>query len=144
MSDTLGTMSEERTIGELAREARVPVSTVRHYERTGLLRPSGRTSGNYRVYRSHEVERLFFIRSAQSAGFTLGDIKALLLYRDGLTPPCEEVQGLIEDRLEHIREQMKRLRQVQKVLSAYLDHCREANGDACPVVREIDDASKAR
>ena len=45
------------TISELAREAEVPASTVRYYERRGLLPPDGRTESNYRVYGARSLER---------------------------------------------------------------------------------------
>ena len=62
------------TIGELAKAARVPTSTVRYYEREGILRPAGRSSSNYRLYAKEDIERLRFIRGAQATGFTLRDV----------------------------------------------------------------------
>jgi DNA-binding transcriptional MerR regulator len=87
------------TIGQLAHAVGVPASTLRYYERAKLLRPDGRTGGNYRVYGASALERLRFIRAAQANGFTLDDILALLSFRDGATARCKEVQRLIKDRL---------------------------------------------
>ena len=56
------------TIGQLAKEGGVPTSTVRYYERIGLLHPNDRTGGNYRVYSDTALERLRFIRAAQATG----------------------------------------------------------------------------
>jgi len=66
------------TISQLAKATGFPVSTIRFYERRGLLRPAGRSSGNYRLYGRGAGERLTFIRAAQAAGFELPEIKALL------------------------------------------------------------------
>ena len=66
------------TIGELAKAAGVPTSTVRYYEREGILRPAGRNGSNYRLYSREDVERLCFIRAAQGTGFTLRDVTELL------------------------------------------------------------------
>ena len=49
-------MTAKLSIGELAKAANVPTSTVRYYERAGILRPSGRTSGNYRIYSELELD----------------------------------------------------------------------------------------
>src|SRR5262249_42122032 len=87
-------MKTTYTIGQLARATGVPTSTVRYYERMGLLRPSGRTSGNYRVYGEEALERVRFIRAAQATGFTREDITALLNLRDGTTAGCQAVQTL--------------------------------------------------
>lgn len=113
------------TIGQLARAASVPTSTVRYYERVGLLQPAGRTAGNYRLYSEEALERLRFIRSAQATGFTLEDVTALFHLRDGTTDSCEDVQALIEDRLSDIEKRMSDLRLVQRVLKATLKCCRE-------------------
>ena len=48
-------MRQSYTIGELSKEANVPTSTIRYYERAGILRPSGRSAGNYRVYSASEL-----------------------------------------------------------------------------------------
>src|SRR5215813_5732090 len=87
------------TIGQLARAAGVPTSTVRYYERIGLLHPDARTAGNYRLYGEDALECLRFIRAAQRTGFTLEDITALLQLRDVTPELCQEVQVLIEARL---------------------------------------------
>ena len=121
------------TIGELAKAAEVPTSTVRYYERAGILKPNTRSAGNYRLYSEQELERLRFIRAGQATGFTLEDIKLLLR-----PAPCSRVQGLIEERLATVSERMKELRHVKRVLSESLAECRahEATG-RCKVVDEL-------
>ncbi len=114
------------TIGQLARAADVPTSTVRYYERRGLLRPDSRSEGNYRIYGGAALERLLFARSAQAAGFTLSNISALLRFRDGDAAPCQEVQTLITSRLDQVTEQMDHLEHVQRMLRKWLRVCREA------------------
>src|SRR5215216_6553843 len=65
------------TIGELARRAGVPTSTVRYYERRGLLIPDARRSGQRR-YRDTSLRRLVFIGLMQDAGLSLDDIAGVL------------------------------------------------------------------
>ncbi len=104
------------TIGEAAKAAHVPTSTVRYYEREGILRPTTRSASNYRLYSDEDVHRLRFIRAAQATGFTLGDITQLLR-----PTACGRVQRLIEDRLEVVAARMKELRHVHRVLKVSLD-----------------------
>jgi len=80
------------TIGQLASTAGVPSSTVRYYERQGLLSPDGRTGGNFRVYDGESLRRLRFIRTAQSTGFRLKDIQRLLEMRGGSSGSCCDVR----------------------------------------------------
>ena len=122
------------TIGELARSAGVPTSTVRYYEREGIVRPAGRSVSNYRLYSQADVDRLRFIRAAQATGFTLKDVTELLR-----PAPCGEVQGLIEHRLESVAERMRELRHVQRVLRRSLDECH--NHERSGRCRVIDDLS---
>ena len=127
------------TIGELARRADVPISTVRYYERQRLLQPSRRSASNYRLYDEADVHRLRFIRAAQATGFTLRDVTELLR-----PAPCGEVQTLIERRLEEAVERMGDLRHVQKVLRASLEQCRahEKTG-RCEVIDTLSAAARA-
>lgn len=121
-----GAMDDCYTIGQLARHAGVPTSTVRYYERRGLLSPQRRSQGNYRLYGEYSLDRLRFVRSAQGAGFTLADITALLQFRDGDVAPCGEVQALITARLDSLGAQIGQFQHVQKLLRRWLRVCRDA------------------
>ena len=65
------------TIGEVARRAGVATSTVRFYERRGLLTADARHSGQRR-YRVETMRRLVFIGMLQDAGLSLEDIAGVL------------------------------------------------------------------
>lgn len=125
--------AKELTIGRLAEAAAVPTSTVRYYERAGLLRPSCRSASNYRLYSDEDLYRLRFIRAAQASGFTLGDISQLLR-----PSPCRQVQQLIEDRVAQVDARMRELRHVRRVLVRSHEQCRrhERSG-RCKVVDEL-------
>ena len=71
-------------IGELAERAEMSLRTIRHYDEVGLLVPSGRTSGGFRVYTEQDLERLLVIRRMKPLGFTLDEMAELLRVVDGL------------------------------------------------------------
>ena len=126
-------MTTELTIGELAKAAGVPTSTIRYYERAKLLRPTARSASNYRLYSQQDLKRLQFIRAAQATGFTLQDITKLLR-----PAPCGKVQGLIEERLANVEQRMKELRHVQRVLRVSLRSCQEhETSGRCRVVDNL-------
>lgn len=126
-------MATHLTIGELAKAGDVPTSTVRYYERAGLLRPSRRSGANYRLYTSEDLHRLRFVRAAQATGFTLDDIRQLLQ-----PARCDKTQALIEARLGDLGERMRELRHVQKVLRGALELCREHEETGrCAVVETL-------
>jgi len=66
------------TVGELAKLAGVTVRTLHHYDRIGLLTPSGRTPAGYRVYELADVDRLQQVLVYRGLGFGLEEIAALL------------------------------------------------------------------
>ena len=136
-------MQDVFTVGQLARQAEVPVSTVRYYERRGLIRPAARSgSGNYRVYGEKELERLRFIRAAQATGFALDDVAVLLSLRDGETAPCREVQTLIEARLDDVARRVADLQRVKRVLERSLRMCRQMERTGhCEVIDTLSVAS---
>ena len=128
-------MNGHYTISQLARAAGVPTSTIRYYERVGLVQPTKRADNNYRVYTDDTLQVIQFIRSAQAAGFTLDDIHTLLSLHTGDAAVCKDVQPLIEKRLDEVSERIKEMRHIQRVLKSFLTMCHEQDQDAlCHVV----------
>lgn len=124
-------MSRNYTISQLAKAVGVPTTTLRYYERVGLLEPEDRSQGNYRLYTEESLRRLQFIRAAQATGFTLDDVKELMSVQGDKTPSCQDVQMLIEERLADIEQRLKDLRHVQRVLKSALEKCRETEQAGC-------------
>lgn len=86
------------TVGELARLAGVTVRTLHHYDRIGLLQPSGRTAAGYRVYDVADVDRLAQVLFYRELGFPLEQVAALL----------DDPEA---DPAEHLRRQHRLLRE---------------------------------
>jgi len=126
------------TIGRLADAVGVPATTLRYYEREGLLSPTARNRAGYRFYDESALRRLEFIRSAQTVGFTLDDIRSLLEL-NGATP-CRDVQNMIQRRLTEIDAKLAELSRVRGTLSDALQRCHRSKR-GCPV---IDDLRKPR
>lgn len=78
-------MNEElHQIGEVAGRLGLSLRTVRYYEEAGLVRPSKRTNGGFRLYGESEIARLELIKQMQPLGFSLKEMKQLLKVRDQL------------------------------------------------------------
>jgi len=65
-------------IGELAERTGLSLRTIRHYDEIGLLKPSGRTDGGFRLYTEPDLERLLLIRRMKPLGFALDEMVELL------------------------------------------------------------------
>ncbi len=136
-------MGREYTISQLAKAAGVPTTTLRYYERFGLLRPENRSQGNYRLYGDESLRRVRFIRAAQSIGFTLQDVKTLLATPQSAAASCREVQALIEQRLAGVTQRLKDLRHVQRVLKTSLEKCKATErADCCHVIEALRETTK--
>src|SRR5689334_11627143 len=66
------------TVGEIAERCGVTVRTLHHYDRIGLLAPSGRSAAGYRLYTDADLQRLQHLVVYRRLGFPLQDIAALL------------------------------------------------------------------
>ena len=124
-------------IGQLAQAADVPTSTVRFYERRGLLKPDARTRSNYRAYSPRTVERLKFIRAAQGTGFSLKDIREMLELTYSDEPPCDELAALIERRLVEVKQRLRELRRVERTLTVAHRSCCKGGPDWCDQIERL-------
>ena len=93
-------------IGAIAREAGVPIQTLRYYEQRGLLPKPQRNLSGYRLYNQEVVDRLQFIKKAQNLGLRLEDIKKILDLADRGRCPCGHVQHLLKLRLQELNRKI--------------------------------------
>ena len=92
-------------VGEVAALAGVTVRTLHHYDRIGLLSPSGRTANGYRQYSAGDLDRLHQVLVYRALGFPLEEVAALL--DDPDADPMEHLRRqhrLLLDRLEADRQ----------------------------------------
>ncbi|MET8757802.1 MerR family transcriptional regulator [Lentzea sp. NPDC004782] len=123
-------------ISELARAAGVGISTVRFYERRGLVTPTTRGHGGYRHYDHEALRRLKFVRRAQRLGFTLTEVEQILA-----------VSGLDTDDLgdvitEKVTEIEQRVRDLERVRRALLEVAANGVQEQCPVLAALDGSAK--
>jgi DNA-binding transcriptional MerR regulator len=91
-------------IGEVAERTELSLRTIRHYEETGLVVPSARSQGGFRLYTERDVERLMVIRRMKPLGFSLDQMRDLLEATDLLDGDHELPAGERAALLERVRE----------------------------------------
>jgi Cd(II)/Pb(II)-responsive transcriptional regulator len=111
-------------IGDLARQTRCQVETIRYYESEGLLPAPRRSASNYRLYGEEHVERLAFIRRCRSLDMALDEIRALLDFRDRPSADCEGVNRLLDEHIGHVATRMAELEALAKQLRRLRRLCR--------------------
>jgi MerR family mercuric resistance operon transcriptional regulator len=125
------------TIGELARRAGVKISTLRFYERQGLLAPARRTHGGYREFDEYDVARVRYLKRGQQLGFTLAELGAMSSLSDGRVVLTGEVADLGRRKLVDIQERIDDLVRVQSALSELLAaQCIEPDTE-CPIIAAL-------
>jgi MerR family copper efflux transcriptional regulator len=92
-------------IGELADRSNMSLRTIRHYDEVGLLKPSGRTEGGFRLYTERDFTRLMLIRRMKPLGFALEEMAELLRVIDSLgeaaaAEPSAEVRRALDGFIE--------------------------------------------
>ncbi len=65
-------------IGEVAARTELSLRSLRHWEEVGLLEPSGRTEGGFRLYTEDDVEKIMVIRRMKPLGFSLNQMKQVM------------------------------------------------------------------
>jgi MerR family transcriptional regulator, copper efflux regulator len=118
-------------IGEIAEQAGLSTKALRYYERAGLIEEPARTPSGYRDYDDSVLDRLRFIRSAQAAGLTVGEIKGVIAFREQGSPPCGHVLELIEGRAADLDRRIAELRSLRDDLRALADRGRSLSPEAC-------------
>ena len=89
-------------VGDLAARAGVSPDTVRYYERLGLLDTPQRTESGYRLYDVDAIDRVGFVRKAQTLGLTLREIGEIIQASLDDAPPCEHVRTTLSSRLDDV------------------------------------------
>ncbi len=124
-------------IGDLAREAGVPIDTVRYYEKTGLLPAPRRTESGYRAYEPATVERLRFIRNSKRLGFSLQEIAQLLDLR--LPGHRAEVRQTAQEKVNAIDRKIAELTELRGQLVQLVEDCAdEKHHPSCPILEALE------
>ncbi|WP_428956918.1 MerR family transcriptional regulator [Streptomyces sp. cg35] len=126
---------EHMQIGEVAARTELSLRTIRHYEETGLVIPSARSQGGFRLYTESDVARLMVIRRMKPLGFTLDEMRDLLDATDRLDSGAdlpadercqllariEEFERAAQRRVADLRTQLARAEEFAGTLRTRLD-----------------------
>jgi Cu(I)-responsive transcriptional regulator len=128
-------------IGEAAAASGVSAKMIRHYESIGLLPSAPRSDGGYRRYDARAVHTLRFVRRARNLGFSLDEIRALLMLWQDRGRTSADVKAIT---LRHVAELEQRIAELQAMRDTLSHLAQACSGDArpdCPILADFADAA---
>ncbi|ENZ78824.1 MULTISPECIES: Cu(I)-responsive transcriptional regulator [Ralstonia] len=124
-------------IGEAAKASGVSAKMIRYYESIGLLPPSPRTEGNYRMYDARALHVLRFIHRSRSLGFALEEIRTLLSLWNDRERASADVKAVT---LRHVADLDARISELQSMRDTLMTLANACHGDDrpdCPILQSV-------
>ena len=112
-------------IGEVARRVRLSLRTLRYWEEVGLIVPSDRTEGGFRVYSEDDVERVLLVRHMKAADLSIEDLKGLLEVVD-LLKRADLTESTRAQASQALVDYLVRIRQRCEILRGRIDQAEDA------------------
>lgn len=124
------------TIGQVATAAGIHLETIRYYQSLALVAQPRRPPGSVRRYGNETVARLRFIKRAQELGFTLDEVKSLLLLEDG--QDCGATRKLAAHKLDVIKQRIADLNRMRRLLEELVTKCETGKRPrCCPIIATL-------
>ena len=118
------------TIGQLAESCGVPTSTIRFWERRGLLSAPVRQGGQRRYTEDSRAE-VALLKLCQDAGFTLSEIRQLGERRE---VDLTSWRDMVKTKIVDVEENLRKLNKTHEMLAHALE-CPERDITQCPKFR---------
>lgn len=133
------------TIGKLADAAGVTPDTLRYYEKEGLVQASSHTEAGYRLFGNEAIQRVRFVKRAQSCGFTLSEIADLITLQSSDEACCGDVRTRAIEKKLALEGKIRVLQKMSRSLDALLEECSPTGTshpvDECPILAALKGAT---
>ncbi|OHX41345.1 MerR family transcriptional regulator [Cytobacillus oceanisediminis] len=133
------------TRSQVAKAANVNIETIRYYERRGLISEPPRNDSGYRIFPQEVIQDIEFIKRAQDLGFTLEEIKDLLVASNGDEEfHSEEIHDFAAGKIEEIEKKIRDLNDMKFLLEGLVEKCPGSGvpKDQCPIMKKLSEGVK--
>lgn len=124
-------------IGEMSRRTGVKIEAIRYYERIGEMPRPKRNKGGQRLYDESQLNRLYFIKRSRELGFSLKEVRTLLVLIDGGELTCNEVHAMTVDHQKRVRGKIADLRKLERALEDLAAQCSLGDVPECAIVETL-------
>jgi len=122
------------SIGKAAREADLPVKTVRYYDEIALVEASSLSDKGYRLYDLRGIRKLVFVRHARAFGFSVEICRDLLDLYENPERTSREVKEITAVRLREIRKKILEMQRLYDALARLMASCHGDERPDCPII----------
>lgn len=123
--------------GALAQRTGCNAETVRYYEKIGIMPEPARTSAGHRVYEASDQKRLTLILRLRDLGFSIEELREVLLLIDSETITCGEVETITQDHIGVIKAKIRDLRTILGALQELVAKCDGGDTPDCGALTEL-------
>ncbi len=110
---------------------------IRYYESIGLIRPMGRSDGNYRTYDANSIQTLRFIARARTLGFSMQEISRLLALWQAPGRSSAEVKAVALLHIKELDGKIRALQEMRAALQTLTDDCHGDDQPECPIIDDL-------
>ena len=118
------------TLDKLAEQAGLEIDAVQFYAQLGLIKTPPKTVSSSQFYPQEEVSRLRFIKRAQKLGFSLNEIKELLLLKSESHTTNKDIKSKTRTKIKDVENKMLDLYRIKGALEHLASMC-DGHGPAC-------------
>lgn len=132
------------TLARLAEQTNLDINAIRFYKQLGLLISSAESDSLQQFYSQEEVSRLRFIKRAQKLGFSLNDIKELLLLKSDSKTNKENIKKRTRVRIQDVENKLFDLYRIKGALEHIASECDGNTACRCEIIEALDPNTQER
>ncbi|MCP3675600.1 MAG: Zn(2+)-responsive transcriptional regulator [Gammaproteobacteria bacterium] len=129
-------------IGELSKKSGLSAHTLRFYEKQGLIKASGRSESNYRIYNSDDLGTARFVKRSRDMGFSLDEVETFLSIRaDKPAHICADAKNITELKITEVEQKIAELQQMLVALHKLSDACcgGKESAELCSIIDALEE-----
>jgi DNA-binding transcriptional MerR regulator len=126
------------SLNKLAEQSDLDIKAIRFYEQLGLLIGTAESDSLQQLYPQENVTRLRFIKRAQKLGFSLNDIKELLLLKFDSQVQKEDIKRRTRVKIRDVENKLFDLHRIKGALEYIASECDGNTTSGCQIVEALD------
>lgn len=125
-------------ISTVAKYTNLSTKMIRYYEEIGLIPPPQRNAAGYRIYHSHDLQRLNFIYNARQLGFSVDAIKTLLILWQDENRHSADVKLIAQQHVDDLNMKIQQMQTMVNQLEGLIRACSGNSDQYCSILAQME------